>query len=120
MSKERYRALYGPTTDDVIRLADTNLSVVVEADDVGYGDEPIWGYAKNIRAGMTQYDKVPSASELDVVVAGVVVVDPLLGIRKTNIGIKDGRIVEGQGAQVSAMALTWSSDPTPCPSWGTG
>lgn len=93
MSKERYRALYGPTTDDVIRLADTNLSVVVEADDVGYGDEPIWGYAKNIRAGMTQYDKVPSASELDVVVAGVVVVDPLLGIRKTNIGIKDGRIV---------------------------
>jgi urease subunit alpha len=93
MSKAHYRSLYGPTAGDLIRLADTSLSVIVEADDVGYGDEPIWGYAKNLRAGMTQDDRASRASELDVVIAGVVVIDPLLGIRKTNIGIKDGRVV---------------------------
>ena len=54
ISRALYRSLYGPTAGDVIQLGDTNLSVIVEADDVGYGDEPIWGYAKNIRAGMTQ------------------------------------------------------------------
>ena len=88
----RYSSRFGPTTGDRVRLADTNLWLRVEDDHVGYGDEPLWGYGKNIRSRMTQDDGATTASELDVLIAGVLVVDPLLGVVKTNIGIKDGRI----------------------------
>jgi urease subunit alpha len=93
LSREEYARRFGPTTGDLIRLGDTDLRVRVEADDVGYGDEPIWGYAKTFRSRIAQHDRATTESELDMVLAGVVVVDPLLGVRKTNIGIKDGRIV---------------------------
>ncbi len=93
MSRHEYNARYGPTTGDEVRLADTDLWVTVEDDHVGFGDEPLWGYGKNIRSRMTQSDHATAESELDVVVAGVLVVDPYLGVVKTNIGIKDGRIV---------------------------
>src|SRR5439155_11891108 len=75
LSREEYAARYGPTLGDRIRLADTDLWIRVERDDVGYGDEPLWGYAKNIRSRMTQFDQASVESELDVLVAGVVVVD---------------------------------------------
>jgi urease subunit alpha len=93
LSRDEYARRYGPTTGDRVRLGDTDLVVHVEDDDVGYGDEPIWGYAKSLRSRMTQFDRATPESELDVLLAGVVVIDPLLGVRKTNIGIKDGRIV---------------------------
>ncbi len=93
MSREEYADRYGPTTGDQVRLADTDLWLTVEDDHVGYGDEPLWGYGKNIRSRMTQSDRATADSELDVVVAGVLVVDPYHGVVKTNIGIKDGRIV---------------------------
>ena len=93
LSRAGYLARYGPTTGDLVRLGDTDLWIEVEADHVGAGDEPMWGYAKNFRSRQTQFDRAPSDSELDMVIAGVVVVDPLLGIVKTNLGIKDGRIV---------------------------
>src|SRR5215469_11278963 len=93
MRRDDYVRTFGPTTGDRIRLADTDLWLRVEADHVGYGDEPLWGYAKNIRSRMTQQDRANSASELDVLVAGVLVVDPLLGVVKANIGISGGRIV---------------------------
>jgi urease subunit alpha len=93
MRQDDYVRRFGPTTGDRIRLADTDLWLRVEADHVGYGDEPLWGYAKNIRSRMTQQDRATSASELDVLIAGVLVVDPLLGVVKTNIGISGGRIV---------------------------
>ena len=86
------RGRYGPTTDDRVRLGDTDLWVRVEDDHVGFGDEPIWGYAKNFRSRMAQFDRATSESELDMLIAGVVVIDPFLGVVKTNIGIKDGRI----------------------------
>src|SRR6185312_16741399 len=54
--------------------------------------EPIWGYAKDLRLGMTQSGSV-GPSELDAVVVGAVVVDPLVGTVKADIGIKDGRVV---------------------------
>jgi urease subunit alpha len=92
LSREEYSRRYGPTTGDTIRLGDTDLRVRVEEDHVGFGDEPIWGYAKNFRSRMTQFDRATSESELDMLIAGVVVIDPLLGVRKTNVGIKDGRI----------------------------
>ena len=93
LSREEYARRYGPTTGDRVRLGDTDLWIRVEDDHVGYGDEPIWGYAKNFRSRMTQFDRATSETELDMLIAGVVVVDPFLGVVKTNIGIKDGRIV---------------------------
>src|SRR5271169_5971232 len=93
MRQADYSARFGPTAGDRVRLGDTNLWLRVEADHIGYGDEPLWGYGKNIRSRMTQHDRATSASELDVVVAGALVVDPLLGVVKTCLGIKDGRIV---------------------------
>ncbi len=92
LSREEYRRRYGPTTGDRLRLADTDLWVRVEADHVGYGDEPMWGYGKNLRSRQAQFDRATSESELDLLLAGVLVVDPLLGVVKTDVGIKDGRI----------------------------
>jgi urease subunit alpha len=82
---------YGPTTGDRVRLGDTDLWIRVAEDRQAPGDEPIWGYAKTIRPRAAQGG--PSASELDVLVAGVLVLDPILGAVKADIGIKDGRIV---------------------------
>jgi urease subunit alpha len=92
LSHEEYVSRYGPTTGDRVRLGDTDLRIRVQEDHVGYGDEPIWGYAKNFRSRMTQFDRATAESELDMLIAGVLVVDPVLGVLKTNVGIKDGRI----------------------------
>ncbi len=92
LSREEYVRRYGPTTGDRVRLGDTDLWVRVEDDHVGFGDEPIWGYAKNFRSRLAQFDRATSESELDMLIAGIVLIDPLLGVLKTNIGIKDGRI----------------------------
>jgi urease subunit alpha len=85
-------ARYGLTLGDRVRLADTDLWVRVEDDRQAAGDEPIWGYAKTLRPRMAQAGRA-SASELDVLVAGALVIDPTIGIVKADIGIKDGRIV---------------------------
>ncbi len=91
LSPEERLARFGPTTGDRVRLGDTDLWVRVGDDRQAPGDEPIWGYAKTIRPRSTQGRA--SASELDSVIAGVLVVDPVLGVVKADIGIKDGRIV---------------------------
>ncbi len=91
LSPDERLARYGPTTGDRVRLGDTDLWVEVEADRQAPGDEPIWGYAKTLRPRSTQGG--PSDSELDAVVAGALVLDPVLGVIKADIGIKDGRIV---------------------------
>ena len=84
-------ARFGPTAGDRVRLADTDLWLCVAEDRQAPGDEPFWGYAKNLRDRMVQGR--PTPSELDVVVAGALVVDPVIGAVKADIGIKDGRIV---------------------------
>ncbi|GAB3212407.1 urease subunit alpha [Marinactinospora thermotolerans] len=93
MDRGDYAALYGPTTGDRIRLADTDLWVRVEADDTEPGEELLGGCGKTARDGLLVTGKAPRDSALDMVILGVVVMDPLIGVRKTNIGIKDGRIV---------------------------
>ncbi|MFR9674115.1 urease subunit alpha [Streptomyces sp. TR02-1] len=93
MSRRDYASRYGPTTGDRVRLADTNLWVQVEADDTEPGEELLGGCGKTARDGLLVTDRAPRESALDMVVLGVVLLDPLLGVRKTNIGIKDGRIV---------------------------
>ena len=91
LSNDERLARYGPTVDDRVRLGDTDLWIRVAEDRQARGDEPIWGYAKTMRPRATQGNASPS--ELDVVIAGAVVVDPLIGVVKGDIGIKDGRIV---------------------------
>jgi urease subunit alpha len=91
LSPAERRARFGPSAGDRIRLGDTNLWIRVEEDRQALGDEPIWGYAKDIRLGMTQ-TAAAGPSELDAIVVGAIVVDPILGVLKADIGIKDGRI----------------------------
>jgi urease subunit alpha len=92
LSPEAWRARFGPRAGDRIRLGDTDLWIRVERDLQARGDEPIWGYAKNLRVGLTQ-GRDAGPSELDAVVVGAIVVDPVIGIVKADIGIKAGRIV---------------------------
>src|SRR3989442_7636519 len=92
LSRVDYAARYGPTKGDRIRLGDTNLIALIERDDTSYGDEVLRGWAKTMRTGIMMSDRAPSASELDVLISNVVVIDPVLGVLKANIGVKDGLI----------------------------
>src|SRR6266702_5491923 len=87
-----YADHYGPTTGDRIRLADTDLIVEIEHDATVYGDEAKFGGGKVIRDGMGQS---PSASRdagsPDLVITNVVMIDAA-GIRKADVGVRDGRI----------------------------
>ena len=91
LSREERLARFGPSTGDRIRLGDTDLWIRVEDDRQVLGDEPIWGYAKDLRLGMAQAGSV-GPSELDAVIVGAIVIDPTIGVIKADIGIKDGRI----------------------------
>jgi len=93
LPRRDYHARYGPTTGDRVRIGDTDLWLRVERDTHEPGDEPLWGYAKNLRGRMAQADGRSGRSSLDVIVAGALVVDPTIGVVKADIGIKDGRIV---------------------------
>ena len=92
MDRARYNALYGATTGDRLRLADTNLFIRVERDDSEAGSELLTGFGRPVRDGML-IGRQPGPSKLDLLVTNVVVLDPVLGVVKTNIGIKNGRIV---------------------------
>jgi urease subunit alpha len=92
IDRRMYADHYGPTTGDRIRLADTDLIIEVEQDATTYGDEAKFGGGKVIRDGMGQS---PNASRgtgsPDLVITNAVIVDST-GIRKADIGIRDGRI----------------------------
>ncbi len=90
--RDQHAIRHGPTTGDRIRLGDTDLWIRIERDLTEPADQALWGYAKNVRSRMTQHDRASTASELDTVVGSAIVVDPLLGVLKADIGIKDGRI----------------------------
>ena len=92
ISRKRYVDLYGPTTGDRIRLADTDLIVEVEKDLLSYGDELVFGGGKSARDGMGQTSGMTSRSALDLVITNTIVIDPVLGVIKADIGIKDGLI----------------------------
>ena len=90
--RKQYVELYGPTKGDRIRLGDTDLIVEIEKDLLVYGDELVFGGGKSIRDGMGQASGVTSKSSLDLVITNTILIDPLLGIIKTDIGIKDGMV----------------------------
>jgi urease subunit alpha len=92
ISRKRYVDLYGPTAGDKVRLADTDLIVEIEKDLLTYGDELVFGGGKSARDGMGQASGVTSKTALDLVITNAVVMDPVLGIVKADIGIKGGLI----------------------------
>ncbi|HEY2691993.1 MAG TPA: urease subunit alpha [Streptosporangiaceae bacterium] len=93
ITRREYAGLYGPTAGDRVRLGDTGLEVEVVSDDVSYGDEILGGCGKTMRDGMLATSRPAPDSCLDMLVSNVLLIDPVLGIRKTSIGIKDGIIV---------------------------
>jgi urease subunit alpha len=94
MSRQQYAALYGPSAGDRFRLADTGLIAEVERSLLLPGEEAIYGGGKTLRDGMGQVPGLRNADgALDLVITAVIVMDPVLGILKADIGIKDGRIV---------------------------
>ena len=94
MARDRSARLYGPTEGDRIQLADTNLFARVERNLIPYGNEVLIGAGRNLRDGMAIAGPKPGrTSALDLALINVVVMDPVLGIIKADIGIKDGRIV---------------------------
>jgi urease subunit alpha len=105
---------------DRVRLGDSNLWIRVAEDRQAPGDEAIWGYAKTIRPRALQGPTTPS--ELDVLIAGALVLDPLLGAVKADIGIKDGRIVAvgraGTGARGDGIDLPIGPHTQPIMGYG--
>lgn len=93
--RQTYADLYGPTTGDRIRLADTELIIEIEKDHTVYGDEITFGGGKVIRDGMGQSAGATREDDrvLDMVITNAVILDHW-GIVKGDIGIRDGRIVK--------------------------
>ncbi len=91
--RRRYVDLFGPSVGDKVRLADTDLIIEIEKDLLRYGDEVVFGGGKSARDGMGQATGVTRENSLDLVITNAIVMDPILGIIKADIGIKDGHIV---------------------------
>jgi urease subunit alpha len=92
MTRKQYADLYGPTTGDAVRLADTDLFIEIERDLTSYGDEAKFGGGKSIRDGMGQHPLATRAEgTMDVVIVNAIIVD-YTGIYKADIGIRDGKI----------------------------
>jgi urease subunit alpha len=105
MTRRQYADLYGPTTGDRVRLADTELFLRVERDFTVYGDEVKFGGGKVIRDGMGQSARATRADgALDCVITNALIVDHW-GIVKADIGIRDGRIAGiGKAGNPDVMA----------------
>lgn len=92
MPRRQYAEIYGPTTGDGVRLADTNLILRVEKDYTNYGEEVLFGGGKVIRDGMGQNGRMVRADGVpDTVITNAIVVD-YTGIYKADVALRDGRI----------------------------
>jgi urease subunit alpha len=120
IARSEHALRHGPTVGDRIRLGDTDLWIRIERDLTEPADQILWGYGKTLRSRMGQHDRASSESELDAVIGGAIVVDPMLGIVKADIGIKEGRIVGigragnpdiTDGVDLTVGPGTW---PIPC------
>lgn len=108
ISRPEYAAQYGPTKGDKIYLADTGLIAEIEDDLTTYGDEMVFGGGKTIRDGMGQASKwKASDGALDMVITNAVIIDPVLGVIKADIGVRDGLIVGiGKSGNPDTMNIT--------------
>src|SRR3954471_11412329 len=92
ISRATYADMYGPTTGDRVRLADTELFIEVERDFTTYGEEVKFGGGKVIRDGMGQSQVTRANGAVDTVITNALIVDHW-GIVKADVGLRDGRIV---------------------------
>ncbi len=93
ISRAAYADMYGPTTGDRVRLADTDLVIEVEKDYTRYGEEVKFGGGKVIRDGMGQSQATRAEGAMDTVITNALIVDHS-GIYKADVGLKDGRIAK--------------------------
>ena len=91
IDRASYATMFGPTTGDKVRLADTDLFIEVEKDHTTYGEEVKFGGGKVIRDGMGQSQSSRAEGAVDTVITNALIVDHW-GIVKADIGIRDGRI----------------------------
>ncbi len=91
ISRSAYAGMYGPTTGDRVRLADTELFIEVEKDFTTYGEEVKFGGGKVIRDGMGQSQVTRAQGAMDTVITNALILDHW-GIVKADVGLKDGRI----------------------------
>jgi len=93
LSREAYTDLFGATEGDRLRLGDTNLLAEIEEDHGTYGDEAVFGGGKTMRDGMgMQSGTTQAEGALDWVFSNVVVIDPVMGVQKGDIGVRDGKV----------------------------
>ncbi|SES37692.1 urease subunit alpha [Psychrobacillus sp. OK032] len=93
MTRQQYASMYGPTTGDAVRLADTELFIEIEKDYTTYGEEVVFGGGKVIRDGMGSHPLATRDEGIpDVVITNAIVLD-YTGIYKADIAIRDGKIV---------------------------
>jgi urease subunit alpha len=92
ISRRDYAAMFGPTTGDRVRLADTDLIIEVERDFTTYGEEVKFGGGKVIRDGMGQSQRTRAEGAVDTVITNALIVD-WTGVIKADLGLRDGRIV---------------------------
>ncbi|WP_031254944.1 urease subunit alpha [Curvibacter lanceolatus] len=97
ISRRAYAEMFGPTTGDRIRLADTDLIIEIEHDHTlaagSYGEEVKFGGGKTIRDGMAQSQRARAEGAVDTVLTNAVILDHW-GVVKADIGLKNGRIVK--------------------------
>ncbi|MBD5306697.1 MAG: urease subunit alpha [Bacteroides sp.] len=92
-TRAQYNMLFGPTVGDKIRLGNTNLYVEIEKDLRVFGDEVVYGGGKTLRDGMGLANTcTEQAGSLDLVITNVTIIDPVLGVVKADVGVKDGKI----------------------------
>ncbi|MDU7522027.1 MAG: urease subunit alpha [Roseomonas mucosa] len=91
ISRSAYAGMYGPTTGDRLRLADTDIVIEVERDLTTYGEEVKFGGGKVIRDGMGQSQTGRDGGAMDTVITNALILDHT-GIYKADVGLRDGRI----------------------------
>jgi len=91
LPRRRYAAMFGPTTGDRVRLADTGLTVEVERDLTRVGEEAVFGGGKSVREGMAQGTATRTGGAVDLVVTNALILDAT-GLYKADVGVVDGRI----------------------------
>ena len=93
ISRQENNNLFGPTVGDKIRLGNTDLYIEIEKDLRVLGDETVYGGGKTLRDGMGTANTITSAGgSLDLVITNVTILDPVLGVIKADVGVKDGKI----------------------------
>ncbi len=94
ISRRQYVDLYGPTVGDRFRLADTSLVCQIERDLLTHGDELVFGGGKSARDGMGQASETTNRNgALDLVITNTIIMDPMMGVIKADIGVRHGHIV---------------------------